>query len=158
MKDDPRRIGFTWRRRGRKASRLDRVYVPEQLIGDLCSPAEHHSHQSDHDALVFELNKKLYSKRKKYESHFWKLNKAVLKEPEFLINFNGTLRNLLDKKCEFNNVSDWFDGAFKPTMKTFLINLSKLRSKSRKDTLNFLSVALQNAVQEQDHKTIDYVR
>ena len=44
------RIGFTWRRRGRNSSRLDRIYIPSNRLDDFLSPAEHHSHFSDHDA------------------------------------------------------------------------------------------------------------
>ena len=61
-------------------------------------------------------------------------------------------------KCHFNHISDWFNDSFKPSIKNFLINFSKASSKSRKDTVLFLSVALQLAVQEGNWEQAAYAR
>ena len=42
--NNPGRLGFTWRRRGKNKSRLDRVYIPETRVSELAGPAEHHTH------------------------------------------------------------------------------------------------------------------
>ena len=70
------RIGYTWRRRGKKSSRLDRVYIPPHLMGNLRKPAEHHCHLSDHDAVVFSLHSpSLLIKNNSFQLNYWKLNK-----------------------------------------------------------------------------------
>ena len=72
------RIGFTWRRRGKRSSRLDRVYLPSERSSDLIAPAEHHSHLSDHDALIFSMKSNLFIPKAKFPSNYWKLNKSIL--------------------------------------------------------------------------------
>ena len=89
-----RRIGYTWRRRGKRCSRLDRVYIPSEKVMDLLSPVEHQSHLSDHDALVFVFKSEVFPQRNKFQSNYWKMNKAILQEPDFNLNFIDTLNDI----------------------------------------------------------------
>ena len=156
--DNPNRVGFTWRRRGRRASRLDRAYIPPNRVNDLCAPAEHHGHVSDHDALVFSLECNAAPSRSKFHSNYWKLNKSILLEPNFNINFEDLFHDLQLTKSKYNTISDWFDLSFKPSMRNFLMLFSKERAKSRRDTLLFHSVALQLAVKSGDWEKVSFAR
>ena len=94
---DLNRVGFTWRRRGRRSSRLDRVYLPPDRAGDILSPAEHHSHLSDHDALVFNLNCSGFaqdSSKTKINSNYWKMNKSILLDINFNVNFLSIMEEI----------------------------------------------------------------
>ena len=69
---NPKRIGYTWHRPGRKGSRLDRAYIPASKVSDVHGSVEHHSHLSDHDAIVFLLRSTPFLPRPKFSSGYWK--------------------------------------------------------------------------------------
>ena len=81
--ENNKRIGYSWRRRGRKQSRLDRVYVPREKVDELLCQVDHYSHLSDHDCLIVKLKGCISIKRRPKHDSYWKLNKAVLIDPEF---------------------------------------------------------------------------
>ena len=86
---------------------------------DLVSPVQHHGHLSDHDAAVFVLKSRPLPSKHMYQSHYWKLNKAVLSEPNFKINFTDIVNDTFSEKIRFDSISDWFDSCFKPSIHDF---------------------------------------
>ena len=81
----------------------------------------------------------------------------VLNDNSFKINFD-TFSDVKEQKRKFAFISDWFEYCFKPSIRNFLINYSKARNKSRKDTFLFFSVALQNAIEKEDWQEISFAR
>ncbi len=81
---------FTFRRRGMAGSRLDRAYLPGRLVGWLES-VEHVAAVPDHAALYVQLQGGLGAvvpPQPRRES-YWKLNVALLQEPDFLPEFTS---------------------------------------------------------------------
>ena len=59
---------------------------------------------------------------------------------------------------KYDSISPWFDACFKPSVKHFLVDFSKQRRKSRRDTILLISVALQHAIQNEDWEDVSYAR
>ena len=93
-----------------------------------------------------------------YQSSYWKLNKSIFNEKHFQVNFKDVLNDVVSFKPNYKSVSVWFDKVFKPSVRAFLMDFSRERSKSRRDTVSFFSVALQEAIKVNDWKTVSYVR
>ena len=144
---DSKRRGYTWHRRNRISSRLDRLYIHTSEIGTLVGQVEHFSHISDHDALTFSLQcSSITPKTALHQSSYWKLNKSIFNEKHFQVNFKDVLNDVLLLKPNYRSSSVWFDKVFKPSIRAFLMDFSRERSKSRRDTVSFFSVALQEAI------------
>ena len=86
------------------------------------------------------------------------MNKSILSEPDFNVNFMETLNDIKSKQDYYESISEWFDLCFKPSIRNFLINFSKARNKSRKDTIIFYSTALQHAISQSDWETVAFAR
>ena len=78
--------------------------------------------------------------------------------PSCTVESYQALNDLKLEQKMFNSVSEWFDHCFKPSMRKFLIDFSKARIKSRKDTVLFLSISLQNAIGRSDWESVAYTR
>ena len=99
-----------------------------------------------------------YSPKSTYSSNYWKLNKSILHENNFKVNFDSILTDILKKKDYFDSITKWFDACFKPLVRKFLIDFSKERQKCRKDTTMFYSVSLQEASQAKDWESIAFTK
>ena len=74
----------------------------------------------------------------------------MLSEPDFQINFLEIFNEIKSEQNKYISISEWFNFCFKPSIQNFLINFSKARMKSRRDTIFFTSIALQNATREKN--------
>ena len=140
---------FTFFRTSAAPSRLDRFYVPVDLLAKVQS-VYHVASLSDHCGVVMtiELNVDSTIIQKEKRVTYWKLNNCILKDDEFLDNFAGCWQWLLSQKHNYADIADWWDGVAKPSIKEFCILFSTRRSKRRKDTKRFwfsyLNIVLQS--------------
>ena len=89
---------------------------------------------------------------------YWKLNSVILKDKQFKHNFASFYAKVGKEKEWYNGDSEWFDQAFKPQCRDFLINFSTLRHRTRQDTEGFLSHQLDEAYNRFDWPTGARVR
>ena len=144
---------YTWIRQGQRQSRLDRVYFHKSRLESLVS-VFHVAHQSDHKALVFTLKGGSAIPVRDHIDGYWKLNSAILKDKQFKHNFAAFYAKVGKEKEWYDGDSEWFDQAFKPQCRDFLINFSVLRQRARRDTVGLLSHQLDEAYTRFDWSTV----
>ena len=152
---------FTWNRQGSRPSRLDRAYVPPHLASDV-RDCQHHVHLSDHKAISITFKNfgmaLLSNIGPPKPDSYWKLNSRVLEDPDYEINFNSWLSEILSSKPNHDSLVDWFDSQFKNKFKSYLIYFSTMRQISRRATRDLISHYLQEAHSSQDWEMVSYCR
>ena len=145
-------------RRGRRRSRLDRMYVPAVMSNSLLD-IQHKLHLTDHKALIVTLN--IAVNRRVVDpgvEGYWKLNSQVLHERDFYTNHREELLYIKEKKQDYDDATEWFEECFKKGMREFLINFSQHRAKGRRNMRALLSYYLQEAGKERDWDRMAYCR
>ena len=133
---------YTWRRQGCGASRLDRVYLPLEVFGNLVE-VEHVASLSDHDAVMWKV--KLSRDGEGGQGPGvgrsqlpWKMNTAILAEQDFWENFGELWEMLQGVRGNFGEVIDWWEEEVKPSVKELCVAYSSLRSRAREATRDYL--------------------
>ena len=140
---------YTYHKGGASASRLDRVYIPPNLL-NLLTNCEHQAGLYDHKMLKFTLDIDINPLPTHRNFSYWKLNTQILNHPDFLDNFRKTWDILYTKVNNYTSVDLWWENFAKPQIKEFLIRFSKMRRYSRKGTKRFLFIALDMALNDGD--------
>ena len=118
---DPAGQEFTFCRPSCSASRLDRFYVPQDLLDQIIS-VKYNASLSDHRYVVLlislpgieNLPDPVIS-----SSSYWKLNTSILKDEDFLENFSIMYQKLKLKVPEYSNIADWWNLCAKPDFKKY---------------------------------------
>jgi len=143
---------FTFYRANVAASRLDRVYVSENLLVNV-SPICHVGTLSDHMGVLvkFFLDESAYISTVpdvRPEYSFWKLNTSILSDENFLPYFSELWSILLENKNNFDEVDIWWEQEVKPSAKAFCMDFSRERAKrgliQKKFWFAYLKVAIQS--------------
>ena len=153
-------MDFTWLRKGRRKSRLDRVYVPERVVR-LLRKVEHILHISDHKAVITTMGMERGSggnRRREIERGMWKLNSQVLEDRNFSANFDKKLESMVKQQDDFEDLVEWWEDCFKQDTTSFLKDFSAHRMQARGDTRGLISGCLQKAGQEEDWEKVAYCR
>lgn len=156
----PHTLGdWTFSRPGGVASRLDRVYIPLSLVGDVSS-IEHLPTLSDHRLVIVEITGNVPVPPIRAAAHqpYWKLNSKILQDEDFVGNFELFWNHALINQPSYPSVCDWWEIYFKPNLKQFLIKYSKVRAYSRKGTKDALFELLDLALKEGDWEEVVYIR
>ena len=102
---------FTFFQPGCSASRIDRFYVSSPLT-DSIQHVSHIPSLSDHCGvklnIILDFNKTQVPPKKHYAS-YWKLNIAILQEPDFLPCFKLFWKDIIVKIDSFPNIATWWD-------------------------------------------------
>ena len=85
------------------------------------------AHQTDHKALVFVLKGGSTRLKREGPEGYWKLNSAVVKDKCLRRNFENFYSKVVLEKELYDFPSEWFDQAFRPQCRNFLINFSRMR-------------------------------
>ena len=136
----PNTAEFTFHRPKCAASRLDRFYVPQQWIPHI-QQVSHHASLSDHHYVVLILDLpdiQLQKPAPRSSPLYWKLNTSVLKDEDFLDNFQTFYTKLQRKITDFCDIADWWDLLAKPAIKEFCMSVSERLAYVRKNTKSFL--------------------
>ena len=154
---NPNKIEFTYHKSNASPSRIDRIYVPECLIGDIQS-CQHLPTLSDHRAVVMSFVGNPVPPGPRGGSLYFKLNTVILKEPDFLPNFQNFWDNILIKSDNYENEAIWWDEYAKPAIRTFLQRFSRMRSEGRKGLKNFLFRTLDRYLSQGRHEEASVIR
>ena len=149
---------FTFFRRGAAASRLDRFYLPPQLLPTFVSFA-HIGSLSDHMGCELQLELQLNpAPPPTRDQGYWKLNSQVLRDPDFLDNFSDLWVELAPLQDNYPSASTWWEECAKPEIIKFLKQFSRVRSLTRKNTKRFLFAGIEAALQSGDHDQASLLR
>lgn len=133
----PGLVSYTWHRPNYAPARLDRFYVPQNLITGVQS-ISHHASLSDHYFVEMNLclpNATAAPPRKMgSKSPYWKLNTSILKDKDFTENFEDMWEHILQKENSFSDVADWWDLYAKPSITKFCQRFSKMVLSTNKNT------------------------
>ena len=153
----PTDIAFTYAKQNSFPSRLDRVYVPANLINTISS-LKHVALLSDHKLVSVKLKWTLPSPSPRRRHLYWKLNVNVLKDDDFIFNFERLWLHLVAETGTFPCLPDWWEHCAKPQIRKFLIRYSKVLASYRKQTKSFLFTSLELAIDEGDWEEVAYLR
>ena len=138
----PNKIEYSFHR-ANSASRIDRFYIPANMIPQLVTASHHPQSFSDHCIAEMVIcvpdilaTKKSFIPR----SSYWKMNVDTI-DDDFLENFAeicGRARNHLD---DFDDIADWWELKFKPSLDFSanlmpFTNLQKERVQKTSSTIN----------------------
>ena len=102
---------YTFYRPNCAASRLDRFYLPQDLVGKVRS-VSHQASLGDHHGTLLLLSLPDLAKDPapaSSSSPYWKLNTSILKDEDFLDNFSVMYEKLQRKIHDYPDVADWWD-------------------------------------------------
>ena len=131
---------YTFYRPNCSASRLDRFYVPPNMLESVKS-VTHQASLGDH--LYVCMTMILPNLSKNFDpppssSPYWKLNTSILKDEDFLENFSKMYSKLQAKISDYPDIADWWDNCAKPRIRDFCMGVSTHLAHVRKDTKKYL--------------------
>ena len=157
----PNKREFTFYRQTKSASRLDRVYIPNEILSSIIS-VEHVASMSDHKLVKIELHFKGVNEnegpKKKKGKSFWKLNTEILNETDFWTNFNVLWSKLIKAKGKYFDEAQWWERRAKPEIRKLCMVYSKDRANARRDTVTFLYMALDLALIDRDWNRVNLLK
>ena len=154
---------FTWERRGKAASRLDRMYLPQDLVVGV-REVSHHSFLSDHKYLRVELKLQEIkggggkSKNPDHDSRYWKLNTSVLEYPDFLLEFRMMWERIVQNQGAHEDIAEWWEEEAKPEIKVLTIRMSAMVARGKRELKEYLMVALGLALTEKNWVEVSIIR
>ena len=141
---------FTFFRRNTPGSRLDRAYIPPQLLPHLLA-VTHPPSLSDHSALYVQLAGVLQvAQPPPIPTTYWKLNTSLLKEEDFLPAFTAMWMALEAARPGGACPATWWEETAKPACRAFCINFSRMVAHRRRELANLLLAGLQVALLAND--------
>ena len=156
----PNASEFTFYRQNNAASRLDRFYVPQNLVQNVQN-VSHHASLSDHHYVVLNLiiqNFESIPLPPKSKPLYWKLNTNILSDEDFLDNFQEFYLKIRTKISEFHDIANWWDLLAKPAIREFCMDVSERLAFVRKNTKRFLFSYLTLAIRRGDWGEVARVR
>ena len=142
---------FTWSRKGLSSSRLDRFYIPQDLLNGL-GVLSHHPFLSDHKYVKMKLElpeiERKVKANKQHDSGFWKLNVSILEEEDFMLEFGVLWARIKQRKEEYNDISDWWDSLAKPECVGLCMRYSAMMARCRRGLKDMLMIMLESALSE----------
>ena len=152
---------YTWARKDKNRSRLDRFYIPQELVPSLQS-LSHHPFMSDHSYVRLEIRLPEITTRrrvkKNFDSGFWKLNTTVLEEEDFLPEFQIMWDRVQASKASFPDIAEWWDQYAKEECRALCVRYSAMTARLRRDTKDMLMVMLTTAITDKDWVHVAVIR
>ena len=151
---------YTFSRPNCAASRLDRFYIPQHLLGNVMS-VTHHASLADHKYVVMMVDLPTITKVPDMScsrSSYCKINTSILKDEDFLPNFTTFYKKLQSKIQDYDDIANWWDICAKPSISKFCMGVSTHLAHVRNDTKKFLFSYLNLALREGDWKEVARVR
>ena len=112
---------YTFFRPNFASSRLDRFYLPQEMLRKIQS-ISHHASLGDHNyvKLILSLEDLTVKPSPQWSSSpYWKLNTSILKDEDFLENFSVMYKKLQEKIQDYSDIADWWDHCAKPGIKNY---------------------------------------
>ena len=121
------------------ASRLDRFYIPQNLVNNVRS-VTYKASLGDHCGVSLLITLPDLVKGPAptpSSSPYWKLNTSVLKDEDFLENFAVMYTKLQAKIRDFPDIANWWDNCAKISIRKFSMGVSLSSSKKRYKEISF---------------------
>ncbi len=135
-----REYTFCWP--GAAPSRLDRAYIPRALLASVVS-VSHLETTSDHAALVVSFaGSPLGQRTPPSPETYWKLNSSILTEPNFGPRLAEEWQELCDDRLAGLAALNGWEGYAKPFFRDFCQRFANMVAHRRRETRNFLQMAL----------------
>ena len=152
---------YTWARKDMFRSRLDRFYIPTDLVTSL-QDLSHHPFMSDHSYVKLMIKlPDVFTRvkaKKQQSSGFWKLNNLVLEEEEFLLEFGYMWERVKAVKTSYTDVAEWWDNFAKEECRALCMRYAAMSARVRRDTNDYLMIMLGCAMREKDWVEVAVVR
>ena len=147
----PQTVEFTFYRASCSPARLDRVYLPPQLLTSLQS-VSHHPEVADHWSVHVELQLGVARLQPppRNPRTYWKLNNTILQHESFLPQLRTLFRQLEEEQATFPDLADWWDEYAKPGCISFCKSFSATLGRQRKSYKRFLYALLRQATASQN--------
>ena len=151
---------YTWERKDKFGSRLDRFYLPQELLSGL-KEVTHHPYMSDHKYVKMliklpGITRKI--KTEKQQETFWKLNVSVLEDEDFMLEFGVTWDRVKEKQQEYVDIAEWWDKLAKPECRALCMRFSAMKARSRRCMQDMLRVMLSCAMEEKNWVDVAFIR
>ena len=131
----PHQPGYTFIRNN-SASRIDYLFLPVSEGSNIVNVDLVPVPASDHIAVCVDIkiNGNQTFKKAKHKGNYWKLNNEILCHPDFEENFLILYSKLLNKKAQFNEITEWWEVCAKPEITKFLKIFSRSLALERNQT------------------------
>ena len=156
----PHGRAYTFFRPSCAASRLDRFYLPQNLISNVRS-VSYKASLGDHHGVSLKLSLPDLVKgpaSMPSSSPYWKLNTSVLKDEDFLENFSVMYAKLQARIQDYPDIADWWDNCAKISIRKFCMGVSSRLAKVRRDTKKYLFSYLSVVLNLRDWGEVTRVR
>ena len=157
----PDKREYTWARRGMFGSRLDRFYLPMDMVGGL-QEVTHHSYLSDHkyNRMLIKLPSisRTIKVSKNHDSGYWKLNVSILKYDDFMLEFRVMWARLMLTQGDYRDVATWWDELAKPECRLLCMRMSAMLARCKRGLKEMLMVMLESALDEKNWVEVAVVR
>merc|ERR1712105_236575 len=121
------------------ASRLDRIYIDNTVSANARNTNTVAVSFSDHSCFMFDLNPdNIFNTGISY----WKLNCSILKEPGVKDDFKVLWEELVKGKSTHRTILEWWQKLVKIKVKTFYIDVCRMKKNLRYNMLNVLESRL----------------
>ena len=153
---------FTWKRKDKFGSRLDRFYLPQELLAGLME-VSHHAYLSDHKYTKMlvklpEVEYKIRNPKEINSGSYWKLNCSILQSEDFMLEFQVLWDNLLLRKVEFMDIADWWDRLAKEECRGLCMRYSAMVARSKRGLKEMLMIMLECALDKKDWLQVAIIR
>ena len=121
------------------ASRLDRIYIDNTVSANARNTNTVAVSFSDHSCFMFDLKPdNIFNTGISY----WKLNCSILKEPGVKDDFKVLWEELVKGKSRYRTILEWWEKLVKIKVKTFYIDVCRMKKNLRYNMLNVLESRL----------------
>ena len=144
----PAMPGYTFLRNN-TASRLDRFYIPGELVPHSNFVKIIPAAFSDHLAIQLNIAGAGVWVRQanvKKNRSYWKFNNSVLDHQDFLVNFEDMYVQAKSTQNQHDTIAMWWEDCARPMIVTFLKQFSLMVSRERKQTKRMLYIQLKEAL------------
>ena len=151
---------FSFHRPSCAASRLDRFYIPQNLMQHVKS-VTYQASLGDHHCVGMILNLPdidFPDDTPSTSSPYLKLNSSILEDEDFLENFSNMYSKLRGKISDYPDIADWWDLLAKPSIRKFCMGVSSKLAIIRRDTKKYLFAYLNIVLKQGDWAEVARIR
>ena len=145
----PNNIVYTFIRNN-SASRLDRIYVPGEIVSNCRVVELIPAPFSDHSGMTLVLNVggvRTVRDGERRRKSYWKLNNKILESEDFLPNFKDVYQRCILQISSYPDICEWWENCVKPLVTSFLKQFSVEQARERKQTKEGLYVLLRESLE-----------
>ena len=151
---------YTWSRRGLNSSRLDRFYIPQDLVKGV-KQVSHHPYLSDHKYVKIILKLPALESKKQMKKDcesYWKLNTSILDDEDFMPEFSIMWERVKQSKEDYEDIAEWWEEYAKPESRALCIRYAAQVARSNRCMKDMLMVMLTTALEDKRWDDVAFIR